>query len=81
MNGSAAVRWMCISFLAIACQVPSMSGAGAAWQPAQTKAPFELIRGSELVAALNIPAKNVKLAGALFIPASARRIRAVLVVI
>jgi hypothetical protein len=52
----------------------------AAGQPAQTKPPFAVTHGSEIAAAINIPQKDLKLEGALFLPENARRIRAVLVV-
>ena len=46
---------------------------------AQGPRKFVLIRGSELAAAVNLPDKNLKLEGSLFVPASAARIRAVIV--
>ncbi len=52
----------------------------AAGQPAQTKPPFVVTHGSEIAAAINIPQKDLKLEGTLFLPERARRIRAVLVV-
>ena len=79
MTGRAVGRGVCLLLLApvSALLLPSYA---AARQPARTAPPFVLTKGSELAAAVNVPDKNLKLAGALFLPSSARSIRAVLVV-
>jgi hypothetical protein len=69
-----------LSCVIAACQVLLLSAGAEGRQPARTTSPFALTKGSEVAAAINLPEKNLKLAGALFIPASAPRIRAVLVV-
>ena len=71
-------RVACVLFLGTTSHL--LVAFDAAGQPARTKPPFAVTHGSEIAAAINIPKKDLKLEGALFLPQKVRRIRAVLVV-
>ena len=67
------LQFLWVLLLSTACQL--LITFDAAGQPAQTKPPLAVTHGSEIAAAINIPEKDLKLEGALFLPEKAAHIR------